>query len=355
MVKEHSLATRNHAIGQLSAGMSQTEVADSLGVGIATIKRWWRRHREGKSLTNRNGRGRKKKLTRVEKIKISKSKGKRRQSCRELANRLSKHGRKVSHETIRTYLRGNLKLKSYKPQTVPRLTIKQKENRVKFCKERKNWTAEEWKAVIFSDESPFQLFSLPNKQTDRIWASKREDVKPNESLKHPLKIQVWGMMSYRALGKLHVIPKGQMVTGKYYVEEILEKSLHSDFNRKKENGSILIRKMLPDMSAAVFQQDGAPAHHSRLAQNWLQRNIPSFWIKGIWPGNSPDLSPIENLWAIVKGKLQELEPATNEETLIKNVKEAWSQISPDTLEALIAGMPNRIKRCLQLEGGYIGK
>ena len=76
------------------------------------------------------------------------------------------------------YLRGNLKLKSYKPQTEPRLTLKQTVNRVESCNERKNWTAEKGKAVIFSNESLSQLFFLPNKQTDRTWASKREDVKP---------------------------------------------------------------------------------------------------------------------------------------------------------------------------------
>ena len=37
-----------------------------------------------------------------------------------------------------------------------------------------------------------------------------------------------------------------MVTGKYHVEEILEKSLLPDFKRKRENGSILERKLLPD-------------------------------------------------------------------------------------------------------------
>ena len=355
MVKEHPLATRNQAIGQLSAGRTQKQVAQSFGVGIATIKRWWRRHREGKSQVNRTGRGRKEKLTRVEKITISKSKGKRRQSCRQLANRISRHGRRVSHETIRKYLRENLQLKSYKPQVQPRLTLKQKENRLRFCRDRKHWTAVEWKAVIFSDESPFQLFSIPNRQTDRVWASNREDVKPTESFKFPLKIQVWGMMSYRALGKLHIIPKGQMVNAKYYVDEILEKNLLPDFNRKKEKGSVLERKLLPNMSEAIFQQDGAPAHQSHLAQNWLQSNLDSFWVKGTWPGNSPDLSPIENLWALVKNKVNDLESATNENTLIKNVTQAWSQISPDVLEALMSGMPKRIKKCIQLKGGYIGK
>ena len=162
-------------------------------------------------------------------------------------------------------------------------------------------------------------------------------------------------MSYHALGKLHIIPKGQMVNAKYYVEGILEKSLFPDFNSHQEDGSVLQRKLLPDMSEAIFQQDGTPAHHSQSAQNWLQQIIGSFCTKGIWPGNSPDLSLFENLWALVKEKLKDMAPATNEETLTKNIKKAWSEISPKTLEALMTGMPNQIKKCLSVKGGYVGK
>ena len=154
---------------------------------------------------------------------------------------------------------------------------------------------------------------------------------------------------------LHIIPRGQTITGKYYVEEILEKAVLPAFNRTHENGSVLACKMLPDMSQAIFQQDGAPAHHSAMAQQWLQAHIQTFWPKGTWPGNSPDLSPIENLWAIVQQKLKEMEPATNEENLIEKVKTAWSEISPNVLNNLVSGMPGRIKKCLQLKGGCIGK
>ena len=45
----------------------------------------------------------------------------------------------------------------------------------------------------------------------------------------------------------------------------------------------------------IFQQDGAPVHTSKVALKWLENNLNSFWGKGVWPGNSPDLSPIENL------------------------------------------------------------
>ena len=102
-------------------------------------------------------------------------------------------------------------------------------------------------------------------------------------------------MSFRALSELHVLPEKQMVTGAYYVDEVLDKSLLPTLKRTRETGLTLQRKLLPDMSMAIFQQDGAPAHTSKVAIKWLENNLNSFWGKGVWPGNSPDLLPIENL------------------------------------------------------------
>ena len=47
--------------------------------------------------------------------------------------------------------------------------------------------------------------------------------------------------------------------------------------------------------------------------------------------------------------------ATNRNGLIQNVKKAWSAISPDTLNRLICGMPDRVKKCLRMKGQHIGK
>ena len=57
------------------------------------------------------------------------------------------------------------------------------------------------------------------------------------------------------------------------------------------------------MSEAIFQQDSAPAHNAAKTQQWCRDNLLGFWEKGVWLGNSPDWSPIENLWAIVQGEL----------------------------------------------------
>ena len=149
--------------------------------------------------------------------------------------------------------------------------------------------------MLFSDESPFELFQPPNRQNDRIWACDKEEVPPIFTVKHPLKIQVWGLMSFIALSELNVLPEKQMVTGAYYVDEILEKCQLPTLKRTRETGSTLQLKLLPDMSTDIFQQDGAPVHTSKVAIKWLENNLNSFWGKGVWPGISPDLSPIENL------------------------------------------------------------
>ncbi len=48
--------------------------------------------------------------------------------------------------------------------------------------------------------------------------------------------------------------------------------------------------------APIFQQDNAPAHTSRITTAYLDSTNLRLLE---WPPQSPDLSPIENAWAIL--------------------------------------------------------
>lgn len=355
MVKEHSLSTRYRAVGMVNGGMTQGQVAEELGVGVRTIKRWMARDRQGEALENRKGRGRKTSISRVAKIVLAKSVLKRHQSTRKLARKLTGKHHPVSKSTVQRYLKQCLHLKPLKPHRQPKLTAAQKRRRLEFARAHANWSIQDWRRVLFTDESPFQLCHPPNRQNDRVWAHNSSEVPVTETVKHPLKVMVWGMMSFRGLSDLHIIPRGQTVTADYYVEKVLKESATSAMRRRKENGAPTKIGLLPDMSQAIFQQDGAPAHNATKTQQWCQDNFPGFWAKGVWPGNSPDLSPIENLWAIVKDKVDKATPATSEATLIRNVQSAWCSISAETLDNLVCGMPERMRACVREGGAYINK
>ncbi|KAI6658753.1 hypothetical protein LOD99_15076 [Oopsacas minuta] len=118
-----------------------------------------------------------------------------------------------------------------------------------------------------------------------------ESVAHHEKIKFPSKIHVWGMMLYNAISELHIIPKSCTVTAKYNIEEILKKSLKIALRRKRKTGSVLVRRLHPNISRYIFQQDEAPAHNAIKTQDWCRDNLNSFWEKSIWPGNSPDLNP----------------------------------------------------------------
>ena len=149
-------------------------------------------------------------------------------------------------------------------------------------------------------------------------------------------------MSFCGLSDLHIVPRGKTVTSVFYVEEVLKGKAASALRWRTEKWPPTAVKLLPDKSQATFQDETEPPlTPPPRSRRWCQANYPAFWAKGSWPDNCTDLSPIENLWAIIQDKLDKTDPATSEATLIENVRSVWRSISAETLDNLMCGMPQR--------------
>ena len=116
---------------------------------------------------------------------------------------------------------------------------------------------------------------------------------------------------------------------------------------------VLKEKLPPFMtvhSTSIFQHDGAPCHKTKTISEWL--HSCGYDVLGPWPGNSPDLNVIENVWMTLKRLVAPQNP-TSSDDLVKKLKEVWvSEISQSYCKKLVHSMPDRIADVLRNKGGH---
>uniref|UniRef100_A0A3B5QJL5 Tc1-like transposase DDE domain-containing protein n=1 Tax=Xiphophorus maculatus TaxID=8083 RepID=A0A3B5QJL5_XIPMA len=257
-------------------------------------------------------------------------------SSAELAQEWQQAGVSASARTVRWRLLEQ-GLVSRRAAKKPLLSRKNIRDRLIFFKRYREWTAEDWGKVIFSDESPFRLFGTSGKQLVR----RRQGERYHQSclmptVKHPETIHVWGCFSAKGVGSLTVLPKNTAMNKEWYQNVLREQLLPT------------VQEQFGD-EQWLFQHDGTPCHKAKVISNWLrEQNIE---ILGPWPGNSPDLNPIENLWSIIKRRVDKRKPRNSDKMQALIVQE-WTAISQDLVQKLIESMPGRIAEVLKKRGQH---
>lgn len=244
---------------------------------------------------------------------------------------LRNSGIDVSRSTVHRRIkeRGFL---SVVPQPKPRLTAVMRKRRLEWARRYQHWSVENWRQVCFSDES---LFECRNAGGRRVWHQPGTPKPTRPTVKFPTKVMVWSMISTKGTGPLHIV-EGIMNAEKY--TSVLRDCM-----------ILQVREWFAN-EEWVFMQDGAPCHTANVVKNYLES-------EGItvldWPGNSPDMNPIENLWGILKQRLYGQTIKTKNE-LIREIINAWhrdASIVP-TCERLIDSMPQRIAALIEAKGGH---
>uniref|UniRef100_A0AAZ3PEN4 Transposase Tc1-like domain-containing protein n=1 Tax=Oncorhynchus tshawytscha TaxID=74940 RepID=A0AAZ3PEN4_ONCTS len=117
----------------------------------------------------------------------------------ELAQEWQQAGVSASARTVRQrLLRDGLVSRRAAQKTL--LSRKNIRDRLIFCKRYRDWTAQDWGKVIFSDESPFRLFGSSGKKLVQRRQGELYDqscVMP--TVKHPETIHVWGCLSAKGV------------------------------------------------------------------------------------------------------------------------------------------------------------
>lgn len=218
----------------------------------------------------------------------------------------------------------------------PLFTKEISKERLTFAKSHKHWTVEDWKRVLWSDESRMNRLGSNGKQ----WAWKKPAEGLTACLTKPTAqagggfFMVWGCFGWDGVGYLTKLSVN--MTKEVYVE-VLEYEL---MNTLEYYGL--------EVDDIIFQHDNAPSHKAGLTQNWL--NDHGFEVLE-WPRYSPDLSPIENLWSQVKQDLGDYdEPASGMLELWEWVQEKWEAIPAKKCQELIESMPRRMAAVIKAKG-----
>jgi len=296
----------------------------------------------------------------------------------------------------------------------PYLSQSMKDSRFAWTSDRRSWKVNtrdknDWKNVMFTDETPIPV-GVQDQVHDvtRLPNEKWDDDCCVQDFKKPVKLQFFGAIAYNWKGVCYIFDietdadKATSVAAlqSYYKAEynsrmstyavkVMNYLMAKAWNettagkdgrkraltgrmpakpkpgpeRSKGGGidwyrfasEVLEPLLLPNYDdlrrqrpGLMLMLDGAAAHISSncspFYEGWEVNRLN-------WPGNSPDLNPIEHIWDLIKKRIKE------KYSLIRTVQELktiwyqeWDLLSLDDINKIIEDQPKAVRRCWNHNG-----
>jgi hypothetical protein len=242
----------------------------------------------------------------------------------------------VCKRTVTRYLKAAGLPARRKPEA-PRLTGRQMKMRLEFARAHVGWSVDDWKNVMFSDEC--SVMRIKPFGTQYYYANEEHKLRHQHHFKQKSqagggKIMVWGCITAHGVGDLCWV-EGTM-DAEYYLQVL------DDY--------VIAGRDWYGMDPAkfVFQQDNASIHTASMVNDYLRRTKITVLD---WPSNSPDINPIERVWAFIKQRLDSYSaPPNSLQELFDRVEEIWTLVSKEYLLTLYAELPSKMQMLVKTKG-----
>lgn len=329
MPRHISVAQRAQIVILKEQNFNFTHIAKILNLkNASTARSIWLNYQKTNSLESKKPSGRPKKLTgRDERVIMRKLKKDSFVTARQVQTEFNAWScdKTVCEKTVRRLF----KKKGQHGRSAAKkilLNAKTRIARLAWCRQKKHLSLDDWSSFVFSDECRFKLRS-----DGRVWVwrekGQRYSPKKIVSLSNDRRsVHLWGAISYNGTLSLLKAP---------------ERAKSRDYIKLMETAGIQNLRSV----GLTFIDDNAPIHRSREVTNWKEENGVSILE---WPAHSPELNPIENVWAYIKRQLQCMK--VRFEDLERTIYEIWSQIPTSYIRKLYRSMPNRVSQCCRNKG-----
>lgn len=150
-------------------------------------------------------------------------------------------------------------------------------------------------------------------------------------------MNVWACITAKGVGS--IVTFKQNITSDYYFEECLKDELHTS-----------VERTIGVDGTWYFVDDNAPTHRTHDVQEWLEnpnpprqrRNLRPPVLRLPHPAKSPDLNPIENIFAVLKRNIEQRRPSTSDE-LEEAIHEEWANFPDELCKKTIRSMSARLQ------------
>ena len=237
------------------------------------------------------------------------------------------------------------------------LTEKTKKKRVAFCRANAN---RDWRRVMFTDRTRFHFRFPGSKVRQGRWVNRSQ--KQSQRVftpSHPQCYNVYGGITPHGTSKLIPVAGTDGQTTRFHNQ----KGQRAKNITAEEYRVVVGEHLLPAGEGLfsnhgvrnwVLQQDRDPAHTAArpAVKKYNELGLSCVEVMPDWPGNSPDLNPIENVWGIVLDKVQKKGCSTFAD-FKRTVNREYGQLDRQVVKHIYESMPKRMQQCLASGGDKI--